>query len=97
MASDEAKQIDAGFNLARTAVEARGQDGMSNDTLLKLYGLFKQATCGDAPEGRPGVLQMRARAKWDAWDARRGMDANTAKAMYVVAVSEAGLLAELNV
>ncbi|XP_044431005.1 acyl-CoA-binding domain-containing protein 1 isoform X3 [Triticum aestivum] len=34
-----------------------------------LYGLFKQATVGVANTARPGMFNMRERAKWDAWEA----------------------------
>lgn len=39
----------------------------SNDTLLELYGLYKQATVGDVTGSRPGMLDMVGRAKYDAW------------------------------
>lgn len=54
-----------------------------NQTMLSLYALFKQATKGDADGKRPGMLQMVERAKWDAWDERRGMSAEAAMQAYV--------------
>src|SRR5687767_10560045 len=45
-----------------------------NDTLLKLYSLYKQATEGDAKGSRPGLLDLKGRKKYDAWAAIRGMD-----------------------
>ena len=39
----------------------------SNDELLKLYALFKQATQGDVSGSRPSLINVKARAKWDAW------------------------------
>ncbi|MEZ4225932.1 MAG: acyl-CoA-binding protein [Polyangiaceae bacterium] len=47
----------------------------SNDDLLKLYGLFKQATVGDVAGKRPGMLDPKGRAKYDAWEGQRGTDA----------------------
>ena len=41
--------------------------------LLNLYGLFKQATTGDVTGDRPGMLDMRGRAKYDAWASRKGL------------------------
>jgi acyl-CoA-binding protein len=38
-----------------------------NDTLLKLYALYKQATMGDVPGKRPGFTDVVGRAKYDAW------------------------------
>ena len=44
----------------------------NNDQLLQLYGLYKQATAGDVNTSQPWAVQMEARAKWDAWNARKG-------------------------
>ena len=54
-----------------------------NDVLLELYGLFKQASSGDATGKRPGMLNVRGRAKFDAWAGRKGMSAEKARAAYV--------------
>ena len=55
----------------------------SDGVLLELYGLFKQATTGDATGKRPGMLDVRGRRKYDAWATRRGMGADAAKQAYV--------------
>lgn len=57
-----------------------------NDALLELYGLFKQATIGDVSGKRPGMLDMKGRAKFDAWASRKGMSADDARAAYVKVV-----------
>jgi diazepam-binding inhibitor (GABA receptor modulating acyl-CoA-binding protein) len=54
-----------------------------NATLLKLYGLYKQATAGDNTEKKPGFGDMIGRAKWDAWNACKGTDMEQAKQQYV--------------
>ncbi len=54
-----------------------------NATLLAIYGLFKQATAGDAQGERPGFPDLVARAKWDAWHARTGMPADAAMQAYI--------------
>jgi len=59
----------------------------SNDDLLELYGLYKQATVGDVEGKRPGMLDMRGRAKFDAWASRKGTSAADARAAYVRAVA----------
>ena len=43
-----------------------------NATLLKIYGLYKQATTGDNTEKKPGFSDMVGRAKWDAWNGFKG-------------------------
>ena len=44
-----------------------------NETMLKLYALFKQAKAGDATGSRPGMFDMVGRAKYDAWARLKGM------------------------
>jgi acyl-CoA-binding protein len=65
----------------------------SNPELLDLYGLFKQATEGDVKGSRPGMLDLKGRAKFDAWTARKGMAPADAKARYVALVD--GLVRKL--
>jgi acyl-CoA-binding protein len=55
----------------------------TNVQLLELYALYKQATAGDATGSRPGLLDVRGRAKFDAWAGRRGMSAAEARQRYV--------------
>ncbi|CAL5228191.1 g11276 [Coccomyxa viridis] len=61
-------------------------DGTSNDDKLKLYGLFKQGTVGDVNTGKPGIFDQKGRAKWDAWNAKKGMDKETAQKEYIALV-----------
>jgi len=58
------------------------------DQLLKLYGLFKQGTEGDVTGKRPGVLDIKGRAKYDAWAGRKGMSKDNAMEEYVKYVDE---------
>ena len=60
----------------------------SNEQLLQLYGLYKQATEGDATGRRPGMLDLVGRAKWDAWAALNGTSRDDAKRRYVSLVDE---------
>lgn len=54
-----------------------------NPTLLKIYGLFKQATEGDNAAKKPSFSDFVARAKWDAWTAVKGASADDAKQQYI--------------
>ncbi|AKJ01827.1 acyl-CoA-binding protein [Archangium gephyra] len=58
----------------------------SNDTLLELYSLFKQATEGDVQGKRPGMLDLKGRAKYDAWAGRKGVGREAAMQQYVALV-----------
>ena len=54
-----------------------------NQTLLKLYALYKQASAGDVEGKRPGFTDMVGRAKYDAWAAVKGTSADDAMQQYV--------------
>ena len=54
-----------------------------NNTLLKIYGLYKQATAGDNTEKKPGFGDMVGRAKWDAWNGFKGTSADDAMQQYI--------------
>jgi diazepam-binding inhibitor (GABA receptor modulating acyl-CoA-binding protein) len=54
-----------------------------NATLLKIYGLYKQATVGDNGEKKPGFGDMIGRAKWEAWNGFKGTSGDDAKRQYV--------------
>jgi diazepam-binding inhibitor (GABA receptor modulating acyl-CoA-binding protein) len=59
-----------------------------NMTLLKIYGLFKQATSGDAEGARPGMTDFVGRAKWDAWDALKGTTKDDAMRQYIGLIND---------
>lgn len=58
----------------------------SNDTLLELYGLYKQATVGDVTGSRPGMLDMVGRAKYDAWAKLKKTGKEDAMKQYIALV-----------
>jgi diazepam-binding inhibitor (GABA receptor modulator, acyl-CoA-binding protein) len=58
----------------------------STDDLLELYALYKQATAGDVSGSRPGMLDMKGRAKFDAWTKKKGSSKDDAMALYVALV-----------
>ncbi len=54
-----------------------------NMTLLKLYGLYKQGSSGNAEGKRPGFTDMVGRAKWDAWNELQGKSQDEAMQGYI--------------
>ena len=54
----------AAFNSAAERVKTLAT-APSNEVLLELYALFKQATVGDVNTDRPGFMDFKGRAKWD--------------------------------
>lgn len=55
----------------------------SNNILLKLYALFKQATEGDVSGSRPGGFDFKGAAKYDAWASVKGKNYEDAKTEYI--------------
>jgi diazepam-binding inhibitor (GABA receptor modulating acyl-CoA-binding protein) len=55
----------------------------SNEDLLQLYALFKQATDGDVSGDRPGGFDFKAIAKYDAWSEKKGTSKDVAMQLYV--------------
>ncbi|PAA66125.1 hypothetical protein BOX15_Mlig029997g1 [Macrostomum lignano] len=51
--------------------------------MLDLYGLFKQATVGDVNTERPGLLDLKGKAKWDSWSQCKGTEQGQARSNYV--------------
>lgn len=60
----------------------------SNEELLKLYGLYKQATEGDATGERPGGFDFKAIAKYDAWAEMKGTSHEKAQEAYIALVDQ---------
>uniref|UniRef100_A0A6P7F8J2 Acyl-CoA-binding protein homolog n=1 Tax=Diabrotica virgifera virgifera TaxID=50390 RepID=A0A6P7F8J2_DIAVI len=58
----------------------------TDNDLLEIYGLFKQATEGDCTTARPGLLDLKGKAKWDSWNGRKGSSQDKAKEEYIAKV-----------
>ena len=50
--------------------------------------IFKQTNVGDCNTTRPGMLDFAGKAKWDAWNAKKGMSSADAEAAYIKNVAE---------
>ncbi|ENN70458.1 putative acyl-CoA-binding protein [Dendroctonus ponderosae] len=77
--------LDERFNKAAEDVKALKSKPTDND-LLELYALFKQGTVGDVNTSRPGMLDLKGKAKWDAWNGKKGVSQTEAKEQYIVKV-----------
>ncbi len=62
-------------------------DHQSNNNLLDLYSLYKQATEGDIKGNRPGMFDLKGAAKYDAWNLRQGMLKEEAMESYIELVN----------
>lgn len=65
---------------------ARGRT-VPKETLLELYGLYKQSTVGNCFEEAPTIVNWAARQKWKAWKGRHGMTEEDAMGKYVEIVT----------
>ena len=54
-----------------------------NDTMLRLYALFKQGSEGDVSGPKPGFFDFVGTAKYEAWEKLAGMKPEDAMKKYV--------------
>jgi len=61
------------FELAAEEIQnffkAKGET--SDDNKLALYSLYKQGTVGNNTTPKPGMLDFKGKAKWEAWNKRK--------------------------
>lgn len=60
----------------------------SDEDLLILYGLYKVATVGKVDTSRPGMFDMKRKAKWDAWKKVEDKSPDEAKQEYILKVQQ---------
>lgn len=79
-------------DLAQRFAEAQAKikpvTGLGNDVMLDLYALYKQATAGDCSGARPGMLDVKGRAKYDAWAKLKGKTKDAAMESYIALVGK---------
>ena len=78
-------------DLAQRFAEAQARIkpvSVASDVMLDLYALYKQATTGDVSGDRPGMLDVRGRAKYDAWAKRKGLTKDGAMEQYIALVGK---------
>ncbi len=71
----------------KLADNASVADKLSNEQKLEVYSLFKQGTIGDCNTDKPGMLDFKGKAKWDAWNAKKGTPKEEAQQSYIDLVS----------
>lgn len=79
------EDLSATFDDAQKRAKALAK-APSTDDLLELYALYKQATSGDVSGARPGMMDFKGRAKFDAWATRKGTSKDDAMRKYVALV-----------
>jgi acyl-CoA-binding protein len=82
-------ELDDRFDQAAVAVKGLATRP-DDQTMLKLYALYKQGSSGDVSGSKPGFFDFVGAAKYEAWEKLKGMDADAAKQAYVDLVSKLG-------
>ena len=75
------EEFEAQVALSKTLAEKP-----SNEVLLNIYSLYKQATVGDVEGERPGGFDFKGAAKFDAWEAQKGKSSEIAMEEYVALI-----------
>lgn len=75
------------FEKAKEAVKSL-PERPDNDTLLRLYALFKQGSEGDAQGEKPGFFDFVGNAKYEAWEKLKGTKPDDAKKKYIELVKK---------
>jgi acyl-CoA-binding protein len=83
------KDLKADFEQAAKDVKTL-EKRPSDEDLLALYALFKQATDGDASGDKPGFFDFVARAKFEAWEELSGTNKEDAMRRYIEKVRSLG-------
>ncbi|KAJ8350564.1 hypothetical protein SKAU_G00256940 [Synaphobranchus kaupii] len=77
----------------KAAEEVKVLKTKPNDAeMLEIYSLYKQATVGDVNTARPGMLDFTGKAKWDAWEKRKGMSKEDAMKAYIAKCANVGIV-----
>ena len=77
------------FEQAAEDIQRLGQRP-DNDTLLKLYALYKQGSEGDVSGPKPGFFDFVGTAKYEAWAKLKGMKSDEAMQKYTDLVRKLG-------
>jgi len=59
-----------------------------NDTMLRLYALYKQGSEGDVKGPKPGFFDFVGSAKYEAWEKLQGTSQEQAMTKYVELVKK---------
>lgn len=84
MSTQSTRSIQTEFEEAVKYVrETPASTDLDNETMLKFYGLYKQATEGNIQQVAPSRIWFKARAKHDAWTKYKNIHPKDAAKAYV--------------
>jgi len=74
-----------------SVLASKSLPSQSNENLLKLYSLYKQATEGDVNIDKPGnFFDIAGIAKYNAWESLQGITKESAMQQYIDLVANLG-------
>ncbi|XP_033021949.1 acyl-CoA-binding domain-containing protein 7 [Lacerta agilis] len=79
--------LEADFNTVAEKVK-KLKTKPTDDELRELYGLYKQSTVGNINIECPGMLDLKGKAKWEAWNLKKGMSKEDAMKAYISKANE---------
>lgn len=89
--SGDPKPSDLGAQFEQAAKDVQAlSERPDNDTLLRLYGLYKQGSEGDVSGDKPGFFDFVGTAKYEAWAKLKGTGREEAMKKYVDLVKKLG-------
>ena len=87
LGSKTMSKLQANFEKATDDIK-KLSDRPDNDTLLKLYALYKQGADGDVTGPKPGFFDFVGTAKYEAWAKLQGIAQDEAKQKYIDLVAK---------
>ncbi|MXQ84614.1 hypothetical protein E5288_WYG020699 [Bos mutus] len=75
------------FEMACAAIKQL-KGPVSDQEKLLVYSYYKQATQGDCNIPAPPATDLKAKAKWEAWNENKGMSKMDAMRIYIAKVEE---------
>ena len=79
-----AKASDLKQQFEQAAIDVKDlSERPDNDTLLRLYALYKQGSEGDVSGDKPGFFDFVGTAKYEVWGKLKGMAGEEAMKKYV--------------
>jgi diazepam-binding inhibitor (GABA receptor modulating acyl-CoA-binding protein) len=83
--------MDLKSQFEEASVKSKSLPEQSNENLLSLYSLFKQATEGDVNIEKPSnMFDFKGIAKFNAWEALKGLSKEEAMQKYIDLVKQLG-------
>ena len=76
------------FEKSADEIKNKVNKTLTDDELKEIYALYKQATVGDVNIDKPGMMDLRGNAKWEAWNSKKGMSNEDAMKNYVEKAKE---------